>query len=303
MYAIKVINFNRQQLARSENQFLFNVVFLPRIEKFLCVSAVIFGQLLPAIGYAAFLIMMTLILPGRWNTIIILGMMAILWCCGSLILLRQLRHPHAGRSISFLKHFTDVRYTKPVIQFYVEWILRHDPVMVSGTKIFCAVLIFAVCTLYRSEAYDWRLVTMATTASAIANLLVLRQLQNFEIHHVSWIRNMPVTRSKRFFWIMAVVTILFIPEFAVLLKYFPKDLPVYFLLLNYLHMISLAALFFGLLHAGAAPVETIVRRSFWIFILLIILILFKVPLIALTLLILIAGFLLYWKNYYLFQPE
>ena len=303
IYSIKIINFNRQQLVRFENQFLFNVVFLPRVKKFLCVSAVIFVQLLPAIGYATFLIMMALVLPGRWNMPIIFGMIAILWFCVTLILLRQLRHPHTTKTIGFLKRFSDVRYSKPIIQFYVEWILRRDPVMICGTKIFCAALIFGVCVLYRSEGYDWRLITMAMTASAIANLLILRQLQNFETYHVSWIRNMPVTRTKRFLWMMSVMVVLFIPEFAVLMKHFPENLSFYWLLVNLLYTISLAALFFGLLYAGAAPLETIGRRSFWIFILLIVLVLFKVPLIAITILTLITGFALYSKNYYLFQPN
>jgi hypothetical protein len=101
---------------------------------------------------------------------------------------------------------------------------------------------------------------------------------------------------------MCVLVILFIPESVVLVKHFPENLAVHWLLLNLVYSVSLAAFFFGLLHAGAAPVEKFVRRSFWIFILLIVLILFNIPLIAITLLTLIAGFVLYSKNYYLFQP-
>jgi hypothetical protein len=258
---------------------------------------------MPAIIYAAFLLLMALTTPAWWNPPMICGMILLLWFFGTLIMLKQFHYPHTTKTISFLKRFSDLRYSKPIVQFYVEWILRRDPVMVSGTKIFCAALIFGVCVLYRSENYDWRLIAMATTGSAIANLLILFQIQNFETHHVSWIRNMPVPKTKRFLWILSVIVILLVPEFAVLTKHFPENLPAHWLLLNMLYAISLAAFFFGLLHAGAAPVETIVRRSFWIFILLIVLILFKVPLIAIILLTLITGFTLYSKNYYLFQPK
>jgi hypothetical protein len=111
-----------------------------------------------------------------------------------------------------------------------------------------------------------------------------------------------VPKAKRFFWISMVVAISIFPESVVLIKYFPQNLPPHWLLLNLLYGISLSLFFFGLLHTTATPVERFVRKSFWIFILLIVLILFKTPLIGIVLLMLVTGYMLYSKNYYLYQP-
>ena len=178
VYAVKVINFNRQQLTRPENQFLLHVVFLSRPEKFVCFAAVIFSQLIPAMLYAAFLLMMALAIPG-WNMAIICAMILAVWFFCMAMTTKQFHHPHAEKRISFLKRLIDFGYTKPIVQFYIEWLLRRDPIMVVGIKIFNGVLIFGICRLYHSVNYDWRLITMATTACAIANLVILFQLQNF----------------------------------------------------------------------------------------------------------------------------
>ncbi len=78
-----------------------------------------------------------------------------------------------------------------------------------------------VCGLFHilfSAPDDSRLLGMALTTSAIANLLILFQLQDFEHTTISWIKNLPVATAKRYSLLTFVIAIFLIPEFVVLLK-------------------------------------------------------------------------------------
>ena len=303
IYTFKILNFNRQQLTRFENKIVFNVAFLSSSQQALCISIFIMLQLLPAILYGVFLSYIAWSIAAYQSIMIILIAMTVLWLCSTTIIIWQLHKSHQEKKISFVKRLLDYQYPKPVIQFYIEWLLRRDPIMLAGTKIFAGVLVFGVCVLYASENYDWRLLAMSTTGGAVANLLIIFQIQDFENTHISWIKNLPLTIAKRFGRFLMVFTILLLPETAVLLKYFPDHLSFYWLILNFLYALSIGAFFFGLLHIKATSLENFTKKSFWIFIALILLILFKVPLIIISLMNFNAGFLLYRKYFYLFEPE
>lgn len=62
---------------------------------------------------------------------------------------------------SFVKRYHDEKILS--VQFYAEWLLRRDPLMLAGTKIFTGTLIFGICSLYIHESYDWRLISMTVT--------------------------------------------------------------------------------------------------------------------------------------------
>lgn len=303
IYNFKILNFNSLQLTRFENQIVFNLAFLSFGQQVLCIGICIVLQLLPAVLYSIFLLYIAWSLAAHQSIMIIFIAMTVLWLSSTTLIIRQLHKPHQEKKISFIKRLLDYQYPKPVIQFYIEWLLRRDPVMLAGTKLFTGLFVFGICVLYVSEKYDWRLMAMATTICAAANLLILFQIRNFEHTHISWMKNLPLSMAKKFGLFLIVFTILVLPETAVLLKYFPDHLSFYLLLLNILYTVSIVTFFFGLLHIKSMTPENFTKKSFWIFITLILLILFKVPLILMSLSNFITGFLLFRKYYYLFEPE
>lgn len=302
IYAYKILYFNKQQLTRPENQMAFNVAFLSTRNQIGCIGIFFLLQLLPAVLYGVFLLSIAWQLKAYQSFIVILLALNGIWLTGTAIIFAELQKPHREKKINFLKRFIDYQYPKPLIQFYIEWLLRREPLMLAGTKIFTGALIFGVCKLYGAEDYDWRLVTMGTTLCALANLLILFEIRNFEHRHISWIKNLPLSITKRFTWFLIVFIILIIPETTVMIKYFPGHLSFFWLMLNFLHIAGLGALFFGLLHTKASTLENFTKKAFALFIVLIVLILFKVPLAMVCLMSFTGGFLIYRRYYYLFEP-
>ena len=301
LYGIKVLNFNLQQLSRIENQVLFNIPFLPVLEQARSVSIFLLWQLLPAIVYGIYLLTFAWSMPLNQSWISISLSLVLLWSGSAFIMIRQLHNPHREKSVSFLKRFTDYQYPKPIIQIYVAWLLRRDPFMLAGSKIFAGLLIIGICSLYDAE-YDGRLISMTMTVVAMATIPIAFHIQNFENLHVSWIKNLPVGPIRRYVWYLLVLILLLLPEIVVLFKNFPPHLRFYVLIANILYAVSLGACFFGLLHIEGTTLEKFTKVSFVIFISLIILILFKIPLLILTGINFATGFLIYHKYFYLFEP-
>jgi hypothetical protein len=69
-----------------------------------------------------------------------------------------------------------------------------------------------------------------------------------------------------------------------------------------LYLASSGSFLLGLLHTRGLPLEYFTKRSFRLFITVVLLILFKVPLVALTVLNFTVGYYLFSRRYYLFEP-
>jgi hypothetical protein len=302
LYTLKILAFNNRQLNQDENRILFNMAFLSSAQQTFCTALFFTLQFLPALCYGIFLSGIAWTLQAYQSILMIL--VALLACCAvsAVILIRSCHNPFREKKVSSFRRFIDHQFHKPVLQFYIEWILRKDPLMLAGIKIFSGALILAVCILYATEDYDWRFISMAITGCGIANLLILFQLQDFEHAHIGWIKNLPITLARRYLRLMIVIVFFLIPESVVLVKYFPAHLHPYWMMLNLFYLLALCMFFFGFLHIRSRPLENFTRKAFWIFITLILLILFKVPLISLCILNFTAGYLLYSRNYYLFEP-
>lgn len=301
LYTFKVLNFNEGQLHEVRNRMLFNTAFLGNSQQWACTGLCVATQLLPIILYGIFLLAIAWPMAAFKSIAIILLALLVCTTGATVVMIHNFRNPYREKRISAVKQFLDRRYRKPVFQFYCEWLLRKDPLMLAGIKIFSGGLIFGVCMLYGADEYDGRLVGMALTAAGIANLLTVFQLQDFEHNHIGWIKNLPVSTVKRYVCLVAVLATFLIPESVVLLKYYPDQLPEYWFIMALVYLLSLAAFFIGFIHVKASALETFTRKSFWIFIALIMLILFKVPLLLLGLINIALGYIFFSRNYYSFE--
>lgn len=90
-------------------------------------------------------------------------------------------------------------------------------------------------------------------------------------------------------------------EIAVLIKNFTGPFGLWWTAQSVLYLVSLIALFIGYLQIATASLESVVKQTFWIFVALILMLLFKIPLIILTIANMICGYLLFRKNYYLYE--
>jgi putative effector of murein hydrolase LrgA (UPF0299 family) len=298
MYLVKVLRFNNGELQMETNRFLFNIQFLSTQERVPACTLLIFLQFLPALAYGVFLIGMASEQSAYGSIMIIVAALAVIWASGVTAMLRYMQNPYREVKVSAFKRFLDRHYVRHPLQFYVEWLLRKFPFMLGAIKFMTGALLFAVSVVYRHEAFDWRFLAMAITTCGVANLLLVFHLVSFEHFHFGWTKSLPLKRSTRFTRLLIVVGIFLIPECVILVKYFPAHLPTHLIAQNVIYLLSLIAFFLGFFHTRTAPLEYFTRKVFWIYIVIIILILFRTPLVVLAPFNLVAGYVLFYRNYY-----
>ncbi|MFZ6013925.1 MAG: hypothetical protein ACOYXT_26535, partial [Bacteroidota bacterium] len=297
-YLLKIVNFNRQALLRQENQFLLALYNLPSSLRWYYVFVAISLQFLPAILYGGFLLTVALQHGIAWIAFIILFILALWSAVGALVLLRELKYPNQDKKVTHLKRFLDRNFAKPLIQFYLEWIVRREPVALFGTKIFSGLMLAAVSYLYRTDFYDARLLAMGSTVAFCGNMAVIFHIHQFENVHFGILRNLPLSFSQRLLNIFTVLLILLLPEIGFLWKGFPAYLPAGDYFTIFFFGLSTVLLSYAYLYRPAVKLENFSQIVFGAIMSWVVLILCKAPLWVLTTLNIVTAMWLFKKYYY-----
>jgi hypothetical protein len=220
---------------------------------------------------------------------------------GSIALVRQLGHYRSEIKTSALKRFFDQRFTKSIIQIYIIWLMRREPVLVIGTKIFAGLLIFAVTQLYKGEVYDWRLMAMGFTLALSANFMIIEQMHRFENFHFNLLRNLPIPTWQRLLINVSVFAFIFSPEMVVFIKNYPYALQWHYGLSIIFFGLSIGLLYYSTLFLNTIPAKDISRLIFGAVICWFVLILFSVPLLILIGINFLLGTLIFVRNFYTYD--
>lgn len=301
LYTVKVIEFNRETLNRDENEFLFHFSLFPHRPQWLVLLTTLTIQLLPAILYGFFLIVMAIRNHLLIPVLILAPVFPVLIILSSYVLRKAFRQPDQEHRVSRLKRMLDTSFTKPFCLFFIEWIARRQPMMIIGTKIFSAAVLLAVTYLYSTDTYDERLLFMGIAVSFSAHAQLISEMHRFDNFHFAIVRQLPIHFSKRFLYLVLTTLLLILPEIGLLLNYFPPDLSNVILPQAILFGLSIPVFFYGSLYRKDRSQEQVARFVFLMAMVWIVLVLFKVPPPGLLVLNFLAG--VYWwrKNFFGFE--
>jgi hypothetical protein len=301
LYILKVIAFNTEVLRRSENEFLFEFALLKRSDQWSASFLTIFNQAAPATFYGIFLIAIAIKYQLILSVGLVILMLTVLFILATAKLYYILNHPDQERKVNRLKRFIDRTFSKPYPIFFPEWILRRQPLMLIGSKVFSGALLLGIIYLYKTDTYDHRLLAMGIVVAASAQVPLLLELHQFENFHFSLVRQLPVPFITRFLYTLTTILLLTLIEIGLLITYFPISLPVTVLLQSILFFVSMLIFQQGLLYAKERTQEELMSRVFILAMVLIVLVLFKIPLILFTIIHLLAGIFIWQRNYYRFE--
>jgi hypothetical protein len=297
LYTLKVISFNAEILTRKENEFLYHFSMLSEKDQRNTMLIATAYQLIPVYLYAVFLIALAGKHGFHSSTGSILLSVAALQFLVPFKLLRELQHPNRGVKVSRLRRLLNTVFVKPYPLFLIEWIVRRQFFTFAAFKIFSFFLLFGVIHLYRGEAYDLRLLGMATAAAMASHTTLICAIHRFENFHFAMIRQLPMTLTRRFTFLLMVIVLLMLPETALLVKNFPPNLPLSSLVSCYFFALSTFFFLYGMLYLKDRNEEQFMPIVFSCTMGWIVLILFKVPLWMLGGINLAAG-LWVWRRYY-----
>jgi hypothetical protein len=303
VYTAKVIAYNTHEVHQPRNLFLRSLPLLPFQRKSYIYLLVSLGQLLPAIVYGTFLMLMAVKQQQLDVILVVVIVMAILITITSLSLHRVLVHPEKDNNTPTPIRWLDRHTTKPLSRILTEGVVRLQPGVIYTTKIVACVLIYGVTQLYLYEDYDARLYSMITCAVFSANLAVVYQYQRFETVHLLLLRSLPIKLSSRVRSFLITMAVLCFPEIAMLATNLPEALGVQNYFYSAAFGLSLMMLGYGALYVRDATFDSFTRWIFFVGMGWMILILFGVPLIAGAVFHVLLGTYLLKKHFYSFEPS
>ena len=235
------------------------------------------------------------------SLIVIVVALNVLTIISAYHLLWSLHHPNYEKQVSFVSRVLNLQLKKPFPFFFIEWITRHEFVMLIGTKFFSALMILGITALYKTDTYDLRLLSMGIIIVAGANTGLIHAMHHFENFHLSWLKALPIPFLKRIFYGLLTIGIILVPEMVFLVQNFPARQDWYDPVISGFFLFSIPLLFYGLLYAKDRNQQDIMTLVFYCGIAWFVLVLFQIPILLLGTLNALAGFFLWKKFYYSFE--
>lgn len=296
LYTIFVMDSNRKQSRRNENQFLADLFLYPRIIQWKSILWASWLQLLPILAYALFLVKMAL-----QNHFYVTAMMALLAPIFLLILvsyrLRYTAKPviNETRSFRFSLHRSIPR---PLIFIPIENIFRRQLLATLGYKSSAILLLFGTLQLYRHETYDIRLLGLAILISFTLSVQFILEWHQFDNTVLTLLRQLPFSWSDRLRKTMATILCYCIPEIILIQISFPENLAIMNRISVVAYGLSILFLFHTFLYTWNKPLEKVMSPLYFFVIGSFLLILCKIPLLLLMSLQFMGGVWIYRRYYY-----
>ncbi len=299
-YSLKVCAFNREALQRQENQFVHNLVILPAREQWIVACPAVLIQMIPMILYGAFLMIIGW-KNAAYATFILIGCcIVILLFLVVLILMISLNGSPEQEVWSITRHINNI-FRRPFPLFFPEWIARREPGLLVGTKLAGCLILMAVERLYRAETYDLRLIAMGIVVVFAGHCGLIWQIHRFNNHHFSLLRNLPRLFGRHVTDFIITVMILVMPEVGITISNY-HILPDWISLASViLFSLSIPVLIYGFLYVKDRSQEQLTGITFYCSMAMIVLILFKVPLLLLAAVNFTVGLTLLKRFYYSFE--
>ncbi len=299
IYTIKVIAYNRTEVRRERNWFLYSLpLSRQRLPSYL---STVSSQLAPAIAYGSFLALMALKGGQLLVSAVIIITLVVLTFITTFQLHRVLVFPAREELTSRPVRWIDRSFTKPIAWMLSEGIVRLQPGLIYMTKIVSCLVIYGATQLYLYDVYDERLYLMAACVVFSANLVLVYQYQRFEVVQLLLTRSLPLSFTKRVITFVLTMIILCVPEIEMLATNLPDYLGMKFYFYAIGFGLSLFLFGYGALYVRDATFDDFTRWIFFVSMGLLLLILFSLPLWTLVIAQSVGGIYLLYKNYYSFE--
>ena len=300
LYGFLALQANRECLQRPENEFLFALRIVPRSKQFLVIVVSQLVQLLPTLVYAIFLLTIAL-QQGQVTSLILLALaIPTLTLLSTFLLYRSIMimvEADQSRVVKWLNR----KVTRPSSLFFVEWIFRQQYMAVVAVKTVSILLLFGILALYQTDSSDGRLLGMAISISAGIHLNYVYEAHRFHNFHFSFLRGLPLHVFKQQYQLLISFMLLVLPEIGMLVQCYTINISVLDILACTTLLFSNIILFDGWLYTKERNSNEQSRFIFFFAMTEVVLILFHVPVVALTIANGVIGTLIKTKYYYLFE--
>ena len=301
LYTIKIILFNDSAMKKNTNQFLYVSGTLPTLTLSASLALVSLQQLMPAILYGGFLAAMAY----HNNQFQAIPEVILVLTLFALLIMARLRwtilHINQEKKTGLVIQKLTTWFTRPYVLFYPEWIVRAQPMMVFGTKVFASLIIIGVSRLYDFDTYDERLFDMGCMLAFSFNLLLVFYYHRFENFHFSIMRSLPIALPQRLTNFIFIFILLQMAEIGTMINYLPSGIAVSHTIFLILFGLSIDLMFYAGMYFRDRAMESFVNRLFFMSIAWIVLILFQVPILLMAAVQVMLAIVIYRRHFYRFE--
>ncbi len=298
-YIVKIFLFARQALSKAENQFLSDYVLLPALDRSLPVLIAGFLLFLLPLVYSVFLVYLA-IANGYVVSIVWLLTADFIFVgfIGFFLYKQLMALPHEHTIVRF-KILS--RYARPASLFFVEHLIRNEPVLLFLTKAYSCLLIISASMLYQFDEYDLRLFTTAILLAFSGNVAIINKYVWFYYHRLTVTKNLPLSYMRILLYHLAALTVILIPEILVIFRYYPIQMLLVDVSGILLFGAALCQLMFALMIIRHTEMEKLMIWNFWLIVGTTFLILFSIHPLLLGLMALVTSAIIVYKRHYHYE--
>jgi hypothetical protein len=295
LYTLLCIHFIKNLWVQPDYGFIYQARLWPASKRFFRFLVMALGFLQPILYYGIYIIFVAKedhLLNRIWPIFLWYFLLSILLIA---VAEWRIRYPHLFYSKK--KTILNWPFPRPVLWIYwsVEWLLREKGLTILACK--AGVFSVFVCTLiyFQTDHYDLRLPAVGLSLGYLLNIGISYELFRWENEIWHWGMSLPFSKIARFRKIVLAHVILIIPETLIAMRYQVLSLSD-ILELSGLGL-AILMLFHTYLYKRSGLLEEMMKPVLTGFIMLTLLILYKVPVWGLAAIGLISAYYMYSRNY------
>lgn len=298
LHAVKVTLFTLRLLESKQNEFLYHARLFPAIKRFGTFCLVQLSLIQLTFLYALAMIKFGIDEQNWLAVVYILLFNMLIVFLGATIYEYRIQRPNAEqvRSKPIQKFFAEFR--TPAYLFFVRYLFAKQPVLLLLTKLFGCLILMGMCNLYPTDDYDERLLSLGGLFVAAGHTVICQQYFTFENRFLLIVKNLPLTYIKRLVSFTIAYAILLLPETIVLVRNLPDGVNYGFAGMVLVFVWSMVFLNHHVQYINGISYDAFMQRLFFTGILFLLLIMFKVPVIVITLVNIFIAILVFRKHYF-----
>lgn len=298
LHALKVTLFTLRLLESKQNEFLYHARLFPAIKRFGVFCLVQLSLIQLTFLYALAMIKFGIDEQNWLAVVYILLFNVVLVILGAAFYEYRIQRPNAEqvRNKPIQKFFA--RFRTPSYLFFIRYLFAKQPVLLLLTKLFGCLVLMGICNLYPTDDYDERLFALGGLFVAAGHTVICQQYFTFENRFLLIIKNLPLTYIQRLVQYTIAYAIMLLPETIVLLRNLPDGVNYGFAGIVIVFVWSMVYLNHQVQYINGISYDAFMQRLFFTGILLLLLIMFRVPVVVITLVNFFIAILVFRKHYF-----
>ncbi len=295
LYGVKTYLFVLRSLGQPDFRFLFHLRLLSLWQRLVVWFYVSFMLSQLTFLYAVFMVVEGLALGKFMSVFFVFGSQFFLMLLGVFIYERRIRQTPEAKFIFSLTFPQFFKFRLPAVLFYHKYLLYKEPILLLLTKFFSIFSLLFVVWLFPTDDYDQRLFSMLAVIVAVSHLRICSQYIYFQNRHLAVFRNLPLSFWYKSLMLLLGYFVLLLPEIYLFIAQVLPITRLPYAVSWLIFLVSTIVFVHGFQYLYRLSDDAKMQYFFFGFVFLLLLIMYKVPLLILSGIFLFTGFWLLKK--------